>query len=285
MAATAVVTYFHNSSFMVRIGKTLLIFDYWRGEDNRLPLETLLTEHDMAGMENILIFVSTSRPDHFDQVIYTFNFDKLPITYVVGDDLPIGNRGKRIKEGDTLNVGGVKVTAYASTDVSGISLYVTVGSINIFYAGDLNFWHWREESTLREVMEAERAFNKAVEPLEALPVDIAMFPVDPRQGGMYDAGANHFLMTVKPRVMFPMHFQDRNEIAVNYARHARNRYTEAIALTKPREQAEIVFDDTRLTVTVTAPAPFRMTAPKADVRLDPTPEEDPFSDTDLPVEI
>lgn len=281
----AVITYFQNSGFSVALSKTLLIFDYWTGtEGSLLPVATRLTQREMEKYEQIVFFVSTPREDHFDNVIYTFNFDKLPISYVVCDDVPIGTRGKRIKQGDTVTVGDVTVTAYASTDI-GVSLYVQAEGIKIYYAGDLNYWHWREESSLREIRAAEKAFYDALKPVEKLPVDISMFPVDPRQGGMFDAGANYFIMAVKPRIMIPMHFQDKAEIVLDFARHGRTRYTETVALTKPREQAIATFDDARLSIRVVQPEEqYTTRGGRAEVKLDSLSGSNPFSDTDLPVD-
>ena len=53
-------------------------------------------------------------------------------------------------------------------------------------------------------------------------IDVAFFPVDPRQGSMYDAGAGYFIMTVKPKVFIPMHFQGRPDVALRFCRHRGN---------------------------------------------------------------
>ena len=54
-------------------------------------------------------------------------------------------------------------------------------------------------------------------------------------GAMYDAGALHFAMNVKPRVMIPMHFWGRADAALEFARRNRSRQVEIIALTRPGE--------------------------------------------------
>lgn len=40
MPGQVTVTYFHHSGFMAAVEDTLLIFDYWRGENNNLTGET-----------------------------------------------------------------------------------------------------------------------------------------------------------------------------------------------------------------------------------------------------
>ena len=155
-----------------------------------------------------------------------------------------------------------------------------MGGLNIFHAGDLNLWHWREESTLRQIAEAEERFNAAMAPIEQLHIDIAMFPLDPRMGGMFDAGANHFIMAVKPRVFIPMHWFGRAEVALDYVRRTRTKYTETLALTQPRERVQISFDEAALTIRTFAPA----RQPRPEVSLDALSAVDPFSESDLPVQ-
>ncbi|MBE5781857.1 MAG: MBL fold metallo-hydrolase [Clostridiales bacterium] len=287
MAGTATVTFFHHSGFSVEIQDTLLVFDYWRGENNELPKAAQLKNQELEKYKQILIFVTHDHEDHFDEAIYALDHEKLPITYVVSDDLPIGKRGKRMKAGETLKIGETEIRAFDSTD-KGVSFYVTVGSMHVFHAGDLNLWHWREESTLREIAQAENAYYEAVRPIERLPIDIAMFPVDPRMGGLFDAGANHFIMAVKPRLFIPMHWQGRPEVALDFARRGRTKYTETLALTKPRERAELAFTEHELRIHVftLAPDAFKEQEPEPEVPLETAyAPGDPFSDTDLPVKL
>ena len=51
----------------------------------------------------------------------------------------------------------VYVKAYGSTDI-GISFLVKVDGLTIFHAGDLNWWHWKEDS-LEEQLVAESSFK------------------------------------------------------------------------------------------------------------------------------
>lgn len=277
MSAKATVTYFHHSGFTVAVEDTLLVFDYWRGENGALDPTFQLTDQDFEGFSQVIVLVSHDHEDHFDEVIYTWKAPNL--TYLVAWDFPNGKRGKRMRPGDEVRLGDVVVHAYDSTD-RGVSFLVTVGGLNIFHAGDLNLWHWREESTLRQIAEAEERFNAAMAPIEQLHIDIAMFPLDPRMGGMFDAGANHFIMAVKPRVFIPMHWFGRAEVALDYVRRTRTKYTETLALTQPRERVQISFDEAALTIRTFAPA----RQPRPEVSLDALSAVDPFSESDLPVQ-
>ena len=282
--AFAAVTYFHHSGFTVSVKDTLLVFDYWRGEKGELAHGMGLGPRDFENYSQILVFVSHDHEDHFDPVIYTWADGKLPITYIIADDMPKTAKGRRMQPGDVTNVGDVKIQAFGSTD-KGVSFYVMLHGLCVFHAGDLNLWHWREESTLREIAQAEKDFYAAMAPVQRLPMDIAMFPVDPRMGGLYDAGANYFIMAAKPRVMIPMHWQGRPEVAQSFARKGRTRYTEVLALTKPRERAELAFGEYDLDIHVFAADPADYQDGDPDPDLDAFGPNDPFSDTDLPVRL
>ena len=91
-------------------------------------------------------------------------------------------------------------------------------------------------------------------------------------------------MTVKPAVFIPTHWQRRPEVAASFARTGRTRFPEVVPLTKPRETAEITFDQYELRVRVRAPEVFAESTPP-EVHLNAYTKDDPFTDTDLPVKL
>ncbi len=280
------VTYLYHSGFMMSMSKTLFVFDYWQGESTALPVKARISEKDFEHYDAVYVFVSHSHPDHFDEVIYTWDQKKYNIQYIVSDDIPVGKKGKRMHVGETLSFDTFDVTAYDSTDL-GVSFYLHFESVNVFFAGDLNLWHWRDESTLRQVLEAEKAFYKACDPLVSLPIDLAFFPLDPRLGGMFDSGMNHFIMSVKPRLVIPMHFQNRPEVVFEYARKGRTKYTEILSMTKPRERADLQFLENELKIHLHTPVQglYDDVTEKEEDTLQKFDKNDPFSDTDLPVQL
>ncbi|MBR3018582.1 MAG: MBL fold metallo-hydrolase [Clostridia bacterium] len=281
MDGKATVTYFHHSGFTVAIGETLMVFDYWRGENRELTGSAELGDQDFEGYKRILVFVSHDHEDHLDDVIYTWDTRRFPISYIIASDAAEDKKGRRVQPGDQLEIGDVVIQVFSSTD-KGVSFYVSADGLHVFHAGDLNLWHWREESSLREIAQAERDFYEAMRPIERLPIDIAMFPVDPRMGGLYDAGANYFVMAAKPRLFIPMHWQGRAEVAASFARKGKTRYTEVLALTKPRERAELEFTETELHIHVFTVMPPAKSRNADDAVFD---ANDPFVDTDLPVKL
>ena len=279
--------YHYHSGFSVQAGGTLLVFDYWEGEDRRLAGVGRITPQFLRAFERIFVFISHAHPDHLDPIVYTWENEGLPITYIVSSDAPVGTRGKRMTPGqEKILCPDVKVKAFPSTDL-GVSFLVELYGIRIFHAGDLNLWHWRQESSLREIEAAETAFQEALEPIRQEKIDVAMFPVDPRQGMMYDAGANQFILNLKPRVFIPMHWQERPEVAIDFARRSRTPQTEVLSLTKPGVVANLSFTEEILDIHIIEP-------PKDFDELPLTPNrrpdgveegEDPFADSDLPVDI
>lgn len=293
-----IVTYYHHSGFSVAVDKMLLVFDYWRGEHGELPEDKRITPAFLAQFEKIYVFISHEHPDHLDPVVFDWRHGA-DVTYVVASDMPVGTRGRRMAPGDTLVLSDrLTVRAFDSTDL-GVSFLAVADGVRVFHAGDLNFWHWREESSVREIAEAEEDFQRAVDPIMQESIDVAFFPVDPRQGQMYDAGANYFIMSVKPRLLIPMHFWGRGDLAAEFARRSRCRQTEILPLTRYGEQIQVKLEESGvMTVTLLMPEPPAARAPEpalpiaedteprdTQVNLQGYDEHDPFNDTDLPVKI
>jgi len=279
------IIYHYHSGFSVQVGGTLLVFDYWEGEDRKLPNVGRIDDKLLSAFEQVYVFISHAHPDHLDPIVFMWENKGIPVSYIVASDVPVGTRGKRIAPGQEKTLSEhVSVKAFQSTDL-GVAFLVTAYGLTIFHAGDLNLWHWRQESTLREIEAAEAAFYEATEPIKKEKIDVAMFPVDPRQGMMYDAGANHFILTMKPRVFIPMHWQERPEVAIDFARRARNLNTEVLALTKPGVVANLTFTDSLLDIHIIEPPKDFDEIPVAARTPENAEGEDPFADSDLPVDI
>ena len=279
------ITYYMHSGFSCAIGDILLIFDYWQGEHGELRENKRIQPEELSKYSKVYVFISHSHPDHLDPVVY--EWAELPnIEYIISYELPEECKGIRMEAGNTITLSeDMQVTAFESTDL-GIAFLVDIKGIHIFHAGDLNFWHWREESTAQEIEEAETAFKEACEPIIGKPIDVAFFPVDPRQGRLFDAGANYFALTVKPRLMIPMHFWNRNELIVEYARRSRSRETEIIVMTHQGEKMRIEFSkDGFMTINILSHQYPQNEMDEIGIESMTGEEGNPFSDSDLPVKI
>lgn len=142
------VVYHHHSGFSVQCGKILLIFDYWTGEHGELNENGRITPDYLRAFEKVYVFVSHDHPDHFDEVIYTWRNEFPDITYIISDDMAKNLEGDRMCPLQTRTYDDIIVHAFFSTDL-GVSYLVEVDGLNVFHAGDLNLWHWRQESSLR----------------------------------------------------------------------------------------------------------------------------------------
>lgn len=286
MADQALVTYFYQSAFTVAMEKTLMVFSYGQFDEKTLPIEARLSDRDFQGFNNILVFVPNKGVVHHDPVIYEWK-RSYPITYILPQELskeaPRTANVRLCKEGDSFSIGHCEVSVFGSTD-SGVSYLAQAEGRGVFHAGDLNLWHWREENSLREIARAEAEYYEKVASIPRGKVDIAFFPLDPNQGGFYDAGANHFIMAVRPKVFFPMHFGHRTEIAAEYARRGLSRHTVVYALTQPKESAQIDFAGMTPQVRSTA-AQKGGRSKVSHVDLSAYTHEDPFAQTDLPVNL
>lgn len=281
------VTYFHQSAFAVAVGRTLLMFSYHMPEDVHAAYH--VNEQDLAGFANILFFVPNASKEHLDDAIFQYG-PGYPITYVVSRDaerfVPTLNpRVHLVDAGDTLTVTDALIQVCPSTD-KGVSFLVKTHGVSVFHAGDLNLWHWKEESTPQEVMRAENLFYETVGKIPHGALDICLFPLDPNLGGHFDAGANHAIMALKPRVFFPMHFGYRGEVAEDYARRMYSRRTAVCALTKVRETAQIDLDQTPVSLSVSGMTVMMEGVGQVrSVSLNTYLADNPFSDTDLPVDL
>ena len=115
-----------------------------------------------------------------------------------------------LKQGDTYADERLQVKAFGSTDV-GVSFRVTLADKVLFHAGDLNNWHWKDESTPQEVAGAEKMYLHELELLarETPHIDLALFPIDPRLGSDFMRGAAQFVERLHPDLLVPMHFWKR----------------------------------------------------------------------------
>ncbi len=187
------VEYLNHSGYVVETSNCVLVFDYVNG---------ILPRHYLDSEKPVVFFVTHSHGDHYDPSIFKYKKD-----VVVSEDVkvPIREHAIVVKPNDSLMINGAKIRVFSSTDL-GVSYYVEAGNACIFHAGDLNNWHWKEESSEDEIELATFRFLNIIEDLKGLPVDVAMFPVDPRLKKDFDQGARTYIDTIKPKWFFPMHF-------------------------------------------------------------------------------
>lgn len=132
------------------------------------------------------------------------------------------------------------IKAFGSTD-SGISFLIEAEGKRLFHAGDLNNWHWKDESTPEEVAEAEQNYLKELGDLAKATdkLDATMFPVDPRIGTDFMRGAQQFVDHIKTNIFVPMHFWDRPAEVVAFRPYAESRGCRYALISVPGEGTDI----------------------------------------------
>lgn len=132
------------------------------------------------------------------------------------------------------------IQAFGSTDV-GCSFLIEVAGKLIFHAGDLNNWHWKEESTMEESAEYEAAYLHELEILARVTnrFDLVMFPIDPRLGREYMLGAEQFVCRFAVGCFAPMHFHDQYEKAAAFRSFAEKNGSLFIGWSFPGETVEL----------------------------------------------
>lgn len=210
------VTYLDHSGFAVQLPDVVLVFDYYR--DPSHALHKILEAHPQMP---VVFIVSHKHEDHFNSGIFEMAQNHRRV-YVMSNDVPAQAIPSTLEvagmsAGDRIEglPGGISVKAYPSTD-EGVSFLVeTSGGKTIFHAGDLNEWHWKDESKPGEVKLANERFTKALNRIasEYPAIDVAMFPVDPRLGTDFGSGALAFLKAIKVGHFFPMHFWGKRDEA------------------------------------------------------------------------
>lgn len=210
------LTFIYNSGFWLETGRANILFDYYRkGHD--------IIRQILASPLPLYVLVSHSHPDHFNPDCLGWKSKHKEVHYIFSDELR-GVTARDEKNIVYLPVGGrysdsiLTIEAFGSTDI-GCSFYLTIDGTTVFHAGDLNNWHWSDESTPEEAIQAEQDFICQLSRISTAhaAVHLAMFPVDARIGCDYARGARQFLEAVQTDVFVPMHFWSAADAAAAFA--------------------------------------------------------------------
>lgn len=230
----AKINYLYHSGFLVETKSNLLIFDYFKDDSDKKErsLENgVITEDILKTEKNVLVFSTHSHFDHFNPLILSWRKVNSKIKYILSSDIQRVEDSKSciyISENESIRIDNVDIKAYGSTDI-GISLLVNVDGISIFHAGDLNWWHWKDESD-EDNLAMEKAFKEKVEEISNEKIDIAFFPVDSRLKEYYDLGGKYFIKKIKPKLFIPMHFADDPEITRKFKEKINNSSTDIVEI-------------------------------------------------------
>ncbi|MDR3261818.1 MAG: MBL fold metallo-hydrolase [Tannerella sp.] len=215
------LTYIFHSGFVIEGDHFTLITDYFRDTD-----ESFVHTHLPSFPGRVYVLASHWHPDHFNAEILKWKQQRPDIQYIFSGDILRKRMAQSsdavfLVKGETWRDEVVCVRAFGSTDV-GVSFLIEAEGKRIFHAGDLNNWHWNEESTPEEVQDCERHFLEEVAVLAQTTdrLDLAMFPVDARLGKDYMRGAEQFVERIRVGLFAPMHFTRAYDKAEAFRSHA-----------------------------------------------------------------
>ncbi len=200
------LNYIYHSGFMIEADGVTVIIDYYKDASDETSGKHIV--HDRFLKKKGALYVLSS---HFREIL-SWKSLRPDIRYIFSKDILKHRRATMadatyIDKGDVYEDEHICIRAFGSTDV-GISFLMDLQGQRLFHAGDLNNWHWREESTPQEVLKAENDFLAEIKDLQqfAAEIDVVMFPVDNRMGTDYMRGAGQFVERIKTGVFVPMHF-------------------------------------------------------------------------------
>ena len=138
------ITYINHSSFAVELDTCVLLFDYFKGD---IP--------KFSKNKKIYVFSSHGHHDHFSPKVLKLEKEYDNILYILSEDIQIKESDKIIfiKEDEKLNINDLQIQTLKSTDI-GVAFIVNVEGVSIYHAGDLNWWHWEGENSIKENKEA-----------------------------------------------------------------------------------------------------------------------------------
>ena len=206
------LVYLYHSGFALLGEAFTIIFDYY--EDSKTAVSGVLHDELLQRPGKFYVLASHSHYDHFNQDILTWRERRKDIIYLFSKD--ICQQGlATLMDAVYLEKGGLyrdellAIRAFGSTD-EGVSFLVEIGGYKIFHAGDLNNWHWMEESDEAEWRGYENHFLCELDDIYryAPVIDLVMFPVDPRLGREYMRGPRQFVEKIKTAIFVPMHFDE-----------------------------------------------------------------------------
>lgn len=209
MSGDIKVKYLYHSGFLAEYKNTVLIFDYYPGLHGRAGFGPENIDLSELKDKKVLVFSSHRHPDHFDPVILSWEKGLTDIQYYFSYDIPKKYHHGPVcllKPYQTYEDGGIRIRTLKSTD-EGVAFLVSFSGITVYHAGDLNWWHWDDESKAANNDMAAR-FKHEISLLKDVNIDIAFLTADPRQEDAELWGLNWFIEHVNVRTVFPMHFWD-----------------------------------------------------------------------------
>ena len=234
------LTYIYHSGFAIETHNFTMIIDY--SQDSLGDKKGIVYDRLLMRPYRLYVLSTHGHADHFNPEILNWRKRRSDIRYIMSKDIEnqisenIPNLTYLDKD-QSFKDDFIEVDAFGSTDL-GVSFRIKTEKKVLFHAGDLNNWHWNEESTPEEINEAQTAYHNELNHLAASTptLDVAMFPVDPRLGKDYMLGAEEFLQKIPTKLFVPMHFDLAYDKAKNIEPIAKKFNTKVFV---PKQRGEL----------------------------------------------
>ncbi len=192
------ITYISHSSFAVKFGEDVLLFDY-PSQGSLVPGGEIAAKAAVRN-SNLYVFVSHSHGDHYGRRVLDISKEAKRTEFIVSEDVPLKD-AIHLTSGQRLYVDSLDIETFASND-AGVAYLIRTGSTDIYYGGDLAKWDWDDfdEATRRYMVDV---FEKMIRHLSKLDVDIAFSNMDQRLESW--GGPLEFLEVVCPEYFVPIH--------------------------------------------------------------------------------
>ncbi|MFZ4455044.1 MAG: MBL fold metallo-hydrolase [Bacteroidales bacterium] len=238
------LTYIYHSCFAIEAEDYTILIDFFKDTDG--DFDTGYVNRELLTRSGRLYVLSShSHHDHFSKKVLKWREKRPDIIYILSKDILLCHKAKSddghfIDKLETYEDDLLKVTAFGSTDI-GDSFLIEVEGKRIFHAGDLNNWHWKDESTSEEVEKAERLYLSELADIseKISRLDVVMFPIDKRLGSDYMRGAEQFLSAIKVDLFAPMHFGKYYESAAAIRPFAESKGSRIVEWKHKGESVEI----------------------------------------------
>lgn len=214
------IYHLYHSGVLLEIEDTVLIFDYYH--DVPLPgrkgLKAGVIDTAYLKGKRVYVFVTHRHSDHYNPLIFDWQKRIKGIKYILSNDIKIKNRDQNIifmEKYQERIINDIKIRTYGTTD-QGLSYFLEVKDLNIYHAGDLNWWKWPSFSIEKQLQE-ERDFKSEIVRIKDEVIDIAFIPVDPRLGENYYLAGEYFAQSLEPELLVPIHFGDNYQITDKFA--------------------------------------------------------------------
>ncbi|WP_101772747.1 MBL fold metallo-hydrolase [Peptostreptococcus faecalis] len=203
--------YIHHSGFLLKMDNCNIIFDYFKGEVEELDKK-----------KRLYVFCSHAHPDHFNENIFNMfrNYDD--VFFILSDDIkPSDSENAKlayyVAPNKKYNIGDINIETFESTD-EGVAFLIEVENKVVYHAGDLNWWTWVGFESEEEFDIMTDRFKREIEKIKNKNIDLAMVPLDPRQGERYDWGLSYFLEMTNTKNIVPMHLWNKYNIIDDFVK-------------------------------------------------------------------